>query len=391
MNALILSLALAAACLPMGATPPHPFDGIWKLNLAKSHVTGDTFTYSKTPAGLMHLSGAGPLEYEFGLDGKPYPTASHYTVTWTPSGVSEWQMDWRLGDKVTTRSRVFISTDDEALTFDSTDFLPDGTQTHELDLYHRVSGGPGLPGTWKSVKVQQVTDTFSVSTPGPGRIRFTNPAYQWTFEGALDGTFAPLEGPTLSPGHEMALTAPAPGTRQWTFRFENTILAKGEWKLSADGKTMTQTSWVPGKEGEKSTWVYEKERVLHGEADPARVHELTRVEEAWNAAMVRSDPSALKALLAEEYTSTDFLGVLRNREQDLADLKSGAYKTESATLTELKVRAYGEVAVVTGVNTLKGTENGKPLDGRHRFTDVFVKRDGRWQCVATQGTRIAKP
>jgi ketosteroid isomerase-like protein len=52
---------------------------------------------------------------------------------------------------------------------------------------------------------------------------------------------------------------------------------------------------------------------------------------------------------------------------------------------------YGEVAVVTGKNTIKGTweDIERDISGPYRFTDVFVRRDGRWQCVASQASRIA--
>lgn len=46
-------------------------------------------------------------------------------------------------------------------------------------------------------------------------------------------------------------------------------------------------------------------------------------------------------------------------------------------------------AVVTGVNRVRGRDaQGKPFDRRIRFTDTFIKRDGRWQLWATQGTTI---
>jgi ketosteroid isomerase-like protein len=49
----------------------------------------------------------------------------------------------------------------------------------------------------------------------------------------------------------------------------------------------------------------------------------------------------------------------------------------------------GNVAIVTGVNRVRGRdEQGKPFDRRVRFTDTFIRRDGRWQVWASQGTVI---
>jgi len=62
---------------------------------------------------------------------------------------------------------------------------------------------------------------------------------------------------------------------------------------------------------------------------------------------------------------------------------------DSLELSDLNVRLEGNIAVVTGVNHVRGRDDkGQPLDRRSRFTDVFVKRDGRWQVLATQGTAI---
>ncbi len=55
----------------------------------------------------------------------------------------------------------------------------------------------------------------------------------------------------------------------------------------------------------------------------------------------------------------------------------------------MNIRVDGNVAVVTGVNHVKGRdEKNQPFDYRLRFTDTFIKRDRRWQVWATQGTRI---
>jgi hypothetical protein len=56
---------------------------------------------------------------------------------------------------------------------------------------------------------------------------------------------------------------------------------------------------------------------------------------------------------------------------------------------EAKVRVHGEVAVVTGRNTIKVTYMGKDISRAYRFTDVFVKCARRWQVLTTQRTAVA--
>jgi ketosteroid isomerase-like protein len=62
----------------------------------------------------------------------------------------------------------------------------------------------------------------------------------------------------------------------------------------------------------------------------------------------------------------------------------------SYKLEDMRVRICGNAAVVTGRNVLQASLKGKDTSGPYRFTDVFVKRDGRWQCVATQAVRESK-
>jgi ketosteroid isomerase-like protein len=124
-------------------------------------------------------------------------------------------------------------------------------------------------------------------------------------------------------------------------------------------------------------------------AAPSSVEEeLIGVEMAWSDALHRRDPVALDKLLADEYQGIDASGGTFNKEQDIASSKSGDYMLQSYKFSELKVRVYGEVATVTGINVIAAAYKGRNVGGRYRFSDVFVKRDGRWQCVVSHSSYI---
>ncbi len=118
--------------------------------------------------------------------------------------------------------------------------------------------------------------------------------------------------------------------------------------------------------------------------------ELLKVENNWGDALLKNDVAELERIYADEYLFTDPEGVTWNKSQDLANTKSGASKITSFKMEDMKVHVYGGAAVVTGKAILEGTFQGKDISGTHRFTDTFVKRAGRWQCVATQSTLVAK-
>ena len=122
---------------------------------------------------------------------------------------------------------------------------------------------------------------------------------------------------------------------------------------------------------------------------PGAEKELTDVENGWAEATVKGDVQALERLYTDEYLAIDPAGATYTKAQDIANVKSGNFKLATFKLDEVKVRVHGEVAVVTGRNTIKATYMGKDISGAYRFTDVFVKRAGRWQVLTTQGTAVA--
>lgn len=62
---------------------------------------------------------------------------------------------------------------------------------------------------------------------------------------------------------------------------------------------------------------------------------------------------------------------------------------KSSTLDEFTVKVYGDTAVVWFTQHLIGPSQGRALAVTFRYVDVFVIRAGRWQCVASQSTKVA--
>jgi ketosteroid isomerase-like protein len=108
-------------------------------------------------------------------------------------------------------------------------------------------------------------------------------------------------------------------------------------------------------------------------------------------AQLNSDIAALDRLLADDHIFTNPLGVVQTKAQRLAEIQSGSRKLELFSVTDVQVRVYGDTAVVTGRAMLKGQRQGQDISGQFRGIDVYVKKQGRWQVVAAQATRIAQP
>lgn len=127
------------------------------------------------------------------------------------------------------------------------------------------------------------------------------------------------------------------------------------------------------------------------QSDKIKVEQTLRMlsEELFQA-YPKQQSSVLDRILADDLTVINPDGSTGNKAGEMGSLRSGALKLESVTNDDVKVRIFGETAVVTGRATIKGQIEGKEIHDQNRYTSVFVKRRGRWQVIAMQITRVAK-
>jgi ketosteroid isomerase-like protein len=116
---------------------------------------------------------------------------------------------------------------------------------------------------------------------------------------------------------------------------------------------------------------------------------LIALEQKWNEAFYRKDVAAIEPLLAEEFTATYDNGRRGDKATELALVASFNQAVESAVQEDFVVRVYRDTAIVWFTLRLVGLREGKRLEETLSYTDVWVIRDGRWQCVSTHSTRVA--
>ena len=97
-------------------------------------------------------------------------------------------------------------------------------------------------------------------------------------------------------------------------------------------------------------------------------------------------------MLAESFYAVNPDGSTQGKAQFMSDLKSGKFKLESNVLDDMKVQAAtADMAIVTYRSTDKGSYDGHDLSGQYRWLDVLAKRNGTWQFIVSQGTKIEAP
>jgi lysophospholipase L1-like esterase len=114
-----------------------------------------------------------------------------------------------------------------------------------------------------------------------------------------------------------------------------------------------------------------------------------RTEYAWDQARLKGDPAAIELIEAPTYFMTGPDSIVIARRVGIDQLKTGAFKYRSLSRHEAAVKRTGDVAVVTGRIAAEVTVDETQTQGIYAFTDTLVKRDGRWQALATQLSKIA--
>lgn len=110
----------------------------------------------------------------------------------------------------------------------------------------------------------------------------------------------------------------------------------------------------------------------------------------WTAANARRDKAWFEKNFADEFASVSSSdGRVIGKAADIEETMNSKDKIEMTESTNQMIRVDRNVGVVIGIYRWKGTDaNGKPFDNRVRYTDTYVKRDGRWQVLSTIGVPI---
>lgn len=164
----------------------------------------------------------------------------------------------KFGDKVLYESHRTLSADGKTLTVQGTETRPDGSTQDYTNVYKRESGTSGLVGKWVNVKAQGVAGTMVIETKGDW-VKIYSPEYKATAESKMDGNNIAVKGPDVPPETWTTVKMAGPNKLQYSDKEKDKVLDEGVMTLSADGKTLLEEQWAPGKMNEKTTLVYDRQ------------------------------------------------------------------------------------------------------------------------------------
>jgi ketosteroid isomerase-like protein len=121
---------------------------------------------------------------------------------------------------------------------------------------------------------------------------------------------------------------------------------------------------------------------------PSTEETIARLEREVGDALTRGDAEALGRFFADDFIGINPLSVEITKAGVLAQIGSRDYEPESIANEVLRVRLFGDVAVVTARGTARGKYKGQRADLVFLYTRIWVKRDGPWQAVAVHASQV---
>ena len=134
--------------------------------------------------------------------------------------------------------------------------------------------------------------------------------------------------------------------------------------------------------------------------DPAAIQaELLKLEREWAAATKNHEAEVVRRIVADDAVMVYPDGMAGTKADEVRSIESGAITADGWEMVDPKVTVLdADAAFVTGRSIItngkyKDPNQKKPIDisGEYRFLDVYARRDGKWQAVASQATKIANP
>ena len=119
------------------------------------------------------------------------------------------------------------------------------------------------------------------------------------------------------------------------------------------------------------------------------VRQLTDIQQQLAKAWLAGDRAAIERIIAPEWSLTGPDGQMSRRGDVLRDVfETRTHRIIALTVDDVRVKVFGDAAVVTGRTHGRGESAKTPYDVVIRFTDMFVRRDGRWQAVASHASLL---
>jgi len=221
-----------------GVAQTNPWNGSWKMDQSSLKYSGPSFSVA-TDADGFTMTRDGTASPKVVCDGKAQTTPDGM-VTCTKSDMG-YAVEVSKNGRKLRKSMISVSADDKTRTA-KTEFYPsDGEPYTITTTSDRVSGGPGMAGDWKQMKVIESQDT------GILVIKVDGDSISFKETDTSKPVICKLDGTETKVGDlgTMSVKLADPNTLKVTYSSDGKVRRENTFVLSADGKTITETDVTP--------------------------------------------------------------------------------------------------------------------------------------------------
>jgi uncharacterized protein (TIGR02246 family) len=119
--------------------------------------------------------------------------------------------------------------------------------------------------------------------------------------------------------------------------------------------------------------------------------EVRRLERQWLDAYEQNNAEAMDRIVADDFTITFPNGAIQTKPQLMAMIKAPRRASQPRmkfSTQDVQSRAYGDTVILIGRVITEYERDGKAFKEQSRYTDTYVRRDGRWQVVASHLSNV---
>jgi hypothetical protein len=223
----------------------NPFIGKWKIDQAKSHITGTTDSVTAVAPNTWKFQD-GSLSWTVKADGTDQPTPPFGTTALKVLNPTTWQFANKSDGKPLGTETWVLSADSKSMTRTFAGQKENGEPFSGVATMRRTAGTTGFEGSWESTEVQMDFDEVDIEPNGDDGIRVHVPADDTRYSVKFGDKEYPEEGPRLPAGMTVSVKMTGARTAQATTRLNGKVFDHEDWEVSADGMTFTYTQHDAG-------------------------------------------------------------------------------------------------------------------------------------------------
>ena len=236
---------------------PTVWDGQWTLNKIKSHYAAPTLSITVSPSGEYRVYNDA-FAYSFRCDGNDYPAASGDTTSCTQINSHAIALKQKMSAAVAIHALWELSADGKTLTINANKIQIDRSVKNGEKIFERISPSSGFTGRWRDTKPLESLSRTVVLVLNYGAFHLEYPDLGQFSDSRVNDPPSPIRGLNQPSGFSRSIQILGARQLQTEDSFAGRVVRRTNWRVSDDGRTLYEESWVPESPAQKNLLVYEK-------------------------------------------------------------------------------------------------------------------------------------